>query len=62
MKIFETYWGTLAARVSPNKFECLPRLTLVSVPHMTEINFGFLWFQIWLTLWDKEMQEFNKSY
>lgn len=62
MNIFERDWGALAARANSNKFEFLPRLTLISIPHMTELNFGFLWFQVWLILWDEEMQEFNKSY
>ena len=61
MKIFEKDWGFMAVKFSKFKFELLPRFTVTEIPHMMEFNVGFLWFQIWLTIWSKDMQEFNKS-
>ena len=50
----------MAAGLSAFKFEFLPRLTVVDIPHMLEINLGFLWFQVWLTVYSRQMQEFNR--
>lgn len=60
MTLFERDWGFVAGGISKYKFEFLPRLTVVDASHMLEINFGFLWFQIWLTIFSHQMQEFNK--
>ena len=61
MKIFKKDWGFMAANISKFKFELLPRFTVSELTHMLEFSFGFLWFQIWLTIWSQEMQKFNKS-
>ena len=60
MKFFEKDWGFMAGNISKFTFEFLPRLTVVSLTHMLEINVGFLWFQLWLTIFDRQLQEFNK--
>lgn len=60
MTLFERDWGFMAAGLSAFKFEFLPRLTVVDIPHMLEINLGFLWFQVWLTVYSRQMQEFNR--
>lgn len=61
MILFEKYWGFMAIDTSKFRLELLPRFTVTETTHMLEFSFGFLWFQIWLTIWSQEMQEFNKS-
>ena len=61
MILFEKDWGFMAAGISKYKFEFLPRFTITEIPHMLEFNIGFLWFQIWLTIFSREMQEFNRK-
>lgn len=61
MTIFEKDWGFVAGSFSKYKFEFLPRLTVTTLTHMLEINLGFLWFQLWLTIFSKPMQEINKN-
>lgn len=51
----------MAGSISGFKFEFLPRITVINIPHMLEINVGFLWFQLWLTIFDRQLQEFNKK-
>lgn len=60
MKFFEKDWGFMAGNISKFKFEFLPRLTVINLTHALEINVGFLWFQLWLTIFDRQLQEFNK--
>ena len=61
MTLFERDWGFVAGSVSNYRFEFLPRLTMTSITHMLEISVGFLWFQLWLTIYSREMQEFNRK-
>lgn len=61
MTIFEKDWGFMAGGLSKYKFEFLPRLTVTTLTHMLEINLGFLWFQLLLTIFSKPMQEINKN-
>ena len=51
----------MAGSISSYKFEFLPRLSLIEIPHMLEINVGFLWFQLWLTVYSRRMREFNRK-
>ena len=51
----------MAGGLSKYKFEFLPRLTVTTLTHMLEINLGFLWFQLLLTIFSKPMQEINKN-
>ena len=60
MKFFEKDWGFMAGNISKFKFEFLPRLTVINLTRALEINVGFLWFQLWLTIFDRQLQEFNK--
>lgn len=48
------------ARISKYKFDFLPRLTMPAVTDLLEINFGFLWFQLWVGIWSDRMREFNR--
>ena len=50
----------MAGRISKYKFEFLPRLTMSAVTDLLEINFGFLWFQLWIGIWSERMREFNR--
>ena len=61
MTLVERDWGFVAATASKYKFEFLPRLAMTSIPHMLEVNFGFLRFQVWLTVYSRQMQEFNRK-
>ena len=61
MTLFERDWGFLVVKAASYRFDFLPRLTLATIPQQLEINLGFLWFQIWLTIWSRDMQEFNKN-
>lgn len=60
MTLLEKDWGFIACNASAFRVELLPRLTVTNVPHATEINLGFLCFQVWLTLFSREMREFNR--
>lgn len=60
MTLLERDWGHVAGRISKYKFDFLPRLTMSAVTDMLEINLGFLWFQVWLTIWSERMREFNR--
>lgn len=60
MTLLERDWGHVACRISRNKFEFLPRLTMSAVTDLFEINFGFLWFQLWVGIWSDRMREFNR--
>jgi hypothetical protein len=62
MTLFEKDWGFMAGSISMYKFEFLPRLTMTAIADMLEINLGFLWFQVWLTIWSKRMQDFNRRH
>lgn len=61
MTFFERDWGFMAGSISKHKFEFLPRFTMSAVTHMLEFNIGFLWFQLWLTIYSRQMQEFNRK-
>lgn len=58
---FEKDWGFLHGEISKYKFYFLPRFTIITTPHMMEINMGFLCFRLWLTIFSQQMQEFNKN-
>lgn len=58
---FEKDWGFLHGEISKYRFDFLPRVTVSQIPHMLEINIGFFWFRIWLTIYSDEMQEFNRT-
>lgn len=60
MTLFEGNWGFIACGASAYRVEFLPRLTMTHIPHATEFNLGFLCFQIWLTVYSREMREFNR--
>lgn len=60
MTLIERDWGHVAGRISSNKFEFLPRLTMTAIADLLEINFGFLWFQLWVGIWSERMREFNR--
>lgn len=55
MTLIERNWGHVACGISKYKFDFLPRLTMSA-----EINFGFLWFQLWVGIWSDRMREFNR--
>ena len=61
MILLNRYWGFAAARVSKYKFEFLPRFTLNAMTDMLEFSIGFLWFQLWLTVYSRRMREFNRK-
>jgi hypothetical protein len=54
-------WGFLHGEISKYKFDLLPRITISDTPHILEFNVGIFCFRIWLTIWSKQMQEFNKN-
>ena len=56
MTLIERDWGHVACRISRNKFEFLPRLTMTAITDLLEINFGFLWFQLWVGIWSDRMR------
>lgn len=60
MTLIERDWGHVVCRASKYKFEFLPRLTMSAVTDLLEINFGFLWFQLWVGIWSDRMREFNR--
>lgn len=60
MTLFEKDWGFMVCKASAFKVEFLPRLTVTLVPHFTEINLGILCFQVWLTIFSRELREFNR--
>ena len=59
--IFEKFWGNLDFSLAFTKMDILPRCTISLLNNSLILNIGFLWFTFNLTLWDKHMQEFNKS-
>jgi hypothetical protein len=59
--IFEKFWGNLDFSFAFTKMDILPRCTASILNNSLILNIGFLWFSFNLTLWDKQMQEFNKS-
>lgn len=61
VKIFDKDWGFLTFEASKYKFDFFPRLTMVTIPHVMEISFGFLCFRLQLSIWSKVMQEFNRN-
>jgi hypothetical protein len=62
IKIFERDWGLLVLDAQWFRFDFLPRLTLMQIPHMVEISLGLACFRLRLSIWSKEMREFNKKY
>lgn len=58
---FKRDWGFLHGEVSRYHFDILPRFTIVSTPHVLEINIGFACFRIWMHIFSRAMQEFNKN-
>lgn len=58
---FEKDWGFLHGEISKYKFDFLPRFTITTTTHMMEIHMGFLCCRLWLTIFSRQMQEFNKN-
>lgn len=58
--IFERDWGFLVGEISKYKFDFLPRVTVSTVSHMMEINIGIFCFRLWLTIFDRPLQELNR--
>lgn len=58
--IFEKDWGFLVGEISKYKFDFLPRLTITTTKHMMEINIGIFCFRLWLTIFDRPLQELNR--
>jgi hypothetical protein len=61
IKIFEKYWGLLTLHCSSNQFELLPRLTIIQLADLTTISFGLMMLSLNLTIWGKQMRDFNKE-
>ena len=59
---FERDWGFLQGEISKYKCDFLPRFTITSAKQMLEINVGIFCFQLWLTIFSREMQEINRLY
>ena len=57
---FEKDWGFMAGEISRYKFDLLPRVTWCAIPHVDEISIGFLCLHLQLTIWSREVREFNR--
>lgn len=57
---FDKDWGFMHGEISKYKFDFLPRITAVTTTHMLELSVGFLCFRMWLTIFSRQVQEFNK--
>ena len=59
--IFERVWGNLLLDVRFNSVDFLPRVTMTAIDHAFIFNIGFLMLSLNLTLWDKQIRDFNKK-
>ena len=58
--IFERVWGNLLLDVRFNTIDFLPRVTLTMIDHAFIFNIGFLVLSLHLTIWDKQIRDFNR--
>lgn len=58
--LFERDWGNIVLAFCLGKMDVLPRITLTALNRAFIVNAGFLFFTLNLTLWDGDMQEFNR--
>lgn len=61
IKLFEEYWGNLILSICIGRLDVLPRVTLSAFPRALIVNVGFIFFTLNLTLWDRQMREFNRN-
>jgi hypothetical protein len=59
--LFENAWGNLLFSVAFTKMDVFPRITASLITDSLILNLGFLWFSLNLTIWDRNMREFNKG-
>ena len=59
--IFERDWGFLVGRISKTKFDFLPRVTVTTISNVMEINIGIFCFGLWLSIFDRPLQELNRK-
>lgn len=58
--IFERVWGNLLLDVRFNTIDFLPRVALTMIEHAFIFNIGFLMLSFNLTIWDKQIRDFNR--